>query len=123
MRPSRLIRLAGITVGGILGGIVAAVVAAVGVVVLVIWVATDSPSEHARKAVQADFDAVARVSNCRRVRVDEEASIYRCSVTTTSCSRSYLFLVPKLYRFTPAPYRKPGSIFDRPCAYRSDGPA
>jgi hypothetical protein len=117
----RALRLTGITIAGIVGGLAAAALTVVVVLALVAYLAADSAGEHARKAVSASF-ATGEVSGCREAREESDSRIYRCTITTTVCTRSFLFVVFKNEMYGTAPYEAPSYIFDRPCNFPSDGP-
>jgi esterase/lipase len=117
----RALKVAGISLGGILRGIVASVLAVVAVFALVAWLATDSPTEQARKEVSA-LMATGHVDRCTQEREDSQACVYRTTISTAVCSRSFLFAVSKREAYGATPYRKPTYIFDRPCSFPSDGP-
>jgi hypothetical protein len=107
---------------GLVVGTALALVAAVVVVVLVVLDFSTSESEHAKHEVQPQFGEVAHVDSCRKVSDDSaDQSEYRCDVTATRCTRSYLFAVAHEFGgYAATPAAKSEKIFSRPCSVPSD---
>ncbi|MDX6450590.1 MAG: hypothetical protein QOH16_639 [Gaiellaceae bacterium] len=114
-------------VGGLAGGVVAAVGALVviaAVVVGVIWLTADGPTEHAQQAISSAFVdqagvRTAKVASCRQVSADSESRIFRCQIDAPRCSRSFLFDAPReVYGIAPATASV--EVFVHPCKFRSD---
>ena len=121
MAARRALRLTTATIVGVVGGTILALVAVAAVLLVALHVFSTSGAEHARKEVQAQFGRVAHVDGCRKVVSDPVEPEYRCAVTASSCTRSYLFaLAHEFAIYTATPAAKSGAIFDRPCSVPSD---
>lgn len=117
----RALRFGGLAVLGVVVGAALALVAVIAVIILGLKLFSASESQHAVKEVRSQFDKAAHVVGCRKVVGDPVEPEYRCTVTTPSCTRSYLFAVAhefNIYSATPA--SKSNAIFQRPCSIPSD---
>lgn len=104
-------RLAGIGAGAVLGSIVVAALAVgclVGLVLLLLWVTADSPSDYARKQVQALFvdqslKRTGTVESCRAIGNGDAPGerIWACKVRGDGCVRTYRFGVDHEYGTEP----------------------
>lgn len=121
MTAERVLRVATASVLGVAGGIVLAVVAVVVVLLIVVRIFSASGAEHARREAQVQFGKVAKVSDCRKMVDDPVEPEYRCTVTASRCTRSYLFALSHEFgQYAIAPAAKSDVIFDRPCSVPSD---
>jgi hypothetical protein len=94
-----------------------------GTVALVLWLHHQSPSEHARSAVQELYSnrkPAPRVESCTEVRRDQEAVVYRCRITTESCTRRFTFAVYNNSWYQTVPATAPITILRDPCRFKSD---
>jgi hypothetical protein len=84
-----------------------AVGSVVGIVVLMLWLTSDSPSTYATKQVQKYVSNAgnrdAKVRACLRVAPGDEPGIavWRCSVANRTCARTLLFEVSREYGTVP----------------------
>jgi hypothetical protein len=124
MTGGRLLKMAGITVAGVVASVVLSVAALIGIAFLVIWLTQDSPSTHARQQAQSYFDVggtrTATVKSCNQIDSDEEALIYRCRIVAPGCVRTHRFAVYRDRIYGAAPYSVSGYVGENPCRYPSD---
>jgi hypothetical protein len=107
----RVLRIVSVSVGGMVAITIAGMAllaAVVGLTLLVIWLREPSPSENARRQVQALFvnralERTATVRSCREsARTDLKGErIWICRVEGNGCGRSLAFVVDPQYGTEP----------------------
>ncbi len=118
----RGLRLGAAALTGVAAGLALAVVALVGLLFLVGWLRSESPTTRAHRDVQSFFGSTAKVRGCTQIARDDEGRVFRCTIAAPGCVRTHRFALVRddFGGYDVAPYFVSGYVNEHPCRYPSD---